>query len=85
MVDKVRIKKYQQPKVKQWSQALEIPESRFVEDAITFYIRYLEGKQQIDINPITVNPTLVPVMEESQEQLGEDIENLDEFTGGIEL
>ena len=68
MVDKVRIKKYQQPKVKQWSQALEIPESRFVEDAITFYIRHLEGKQQIDINPITVNPT-----PETQEQLGEDI------------
>ena len=85
MVDKVRIKKYQQPKVKQWSKALEIPESRFVEDAISFYIRYLEGKQQIDINPITVNPTPVPVMEESQEQLGEDIENLEEFTGGIEL
>ncbi len=81
MVDKVRIKKYQQPKVKQWSQALEIPESRFVEDAVTFYIRYLEGKQQIDITSITP----VPVMEESQEQLGEDIEDLEEFTGGIEL
>lgn len=80
MVDKVRIKKFQQPKVKQWSKALEIPESRFVEDAVTFYIRYLEGKQQIDINPITVNPT-----PETQEQLGEDIENLDDFTGGIEL
>ena len=85
MVDKVRIKKYQQPKVKQWSQALEIPECLFVEDSITFYIRFLEGKHLIEINPITVNPTLVPVMEESQEQLGEDIENLDEFTGGIEL
>lgn len=80
MVDKVRIKKYQQPKVKQWSQALEIPESRFVEDAVTFYIRYLEGKQQIDITSITVNPA-----PETQEQLGEDIENLDDFTGGIEL
>ncbi|MGB6301967.1 MAG: hypothetical protein WBF90_38155 [Rivularia sp. (in: cyanobacteria)] len=80
MVDKVRIKKYQQPKVKQWSQALEIPESRFVEDAVTFYIRYLEGKQQETINPITVNPT-----PEAQEQLGEDIENLEEFTGSIEL
>lgn len=85
MVDKVRIKKYQQPKVKKWSEALEIPESRFVEDAITFYIRYLEGKQQENINPITVNPTPVPVIEESQEQLGEEIDNLEEFTGSIEL
>lgn len=85
MVDKVRIKKYQQPKVKQWSQALEITESRFVEDAITFYIRYIEGKQQIDITPITVTPAPVAVMEESQEQLGEDIDNLEDFTGSIEL
>ena len=85
MVDKVRIKKFQQPKVKQWSKALEIPESRFVEDAITFYTRYLEGKQRIDINPITVNSTPVAVMEEAQEQLSEEIENLEDFTGSIEL
>ena len=44
MADKVRIKKYQQPKVKQWSNALEVPETRFVEDAVNFYLQHLEGK-----------------------------------------
>ena len=40
MVDKVRIKKYQQTEVKQWSNALEGPETRFVEDAVNFYLKH---------------------------------------------
>lgn len=83
-VDKVRIKKYQQSKVEQWSQALDIPVTKFIEDAINFYTRYLDGKQ-----PVT---TLEPVNQVSQsEQKSQqvvtvvDVEEPEDFDGGIEL
>lgn len=83
MVDKVRIKKYQQPKVKQWSDALEVPETRFVEDAVNFYLKHLEGKLQLDLTPTPITqPTAPP---EIEPETDEDDDNLEDFTGGIEL
>lgn len=81
MADKIRIKKYQQPKVKQWAEILEIPEPKFLEDAINFYLRFLEGKPQNiqNLEAQIINP---------QSKMNNDaqtIEDLDNFTGGIEL
>ncbi|MEA5504418.1 hypothetical protein VB735_15100 [Halotia wernerae UHCC 0503] len=79
--DKIRIKKYQHHKVEQWCEALGIPDSRFVEDAINFYLQYLEGKQ----------PTAPPVMQslpsnQPQETVEpSDAEDPDEYQGGISL
>ena len=82
MVDKVRIKKRQQARVEQWSKSLEIPESRFVEDAIDFYLRHLDGKLQLidDSTPVT---SIKAVTETDIED--DDTDSLDNFTGGIEL
>jgi len=90
MVDKVRIKKNQQPKVNQWSAALDVTVSRFVEDALTFYIRYLEGKPQFN-SVMHVSNCTPDVNAEPQIETSLDIykENEDEddnnFTGDIEL
>lgn len=88
MIEKVRIKKHQQPKIEQWCKALEVSESRFVEDAITFYLRHLEGKQQI-INP---NIATVPTSLSGRDYLDYPdtapmiiTEDPDDFDGGIEL
>ena len=83
MVDKVRIKKYQQTKVKQWSNALEVPETRFVEDAVNFYLKHLEGKLQLDLTPTPVSHPTAPVKIEPE--IADDDDSLDDFTGGIEL
>ncbi len=83
MVDKVRIKKYQQTKVKQWSNALEVPETRFVEDAVNFYLKHLEGKLQLDLTPTVVSQPTTPVKIEPE--IADDDDSLDDFTGGIEL
>jgi hypothetical protein len=82
MVDKVRLKKAQQPRIEQWCKALEITESRFVEDAIAFYLRNLEGKSQ----GINIIPDFVPVqnIEILQDSI-EDIENPEDYDGGLEL
>jgi hypothetical protein len=85
MVDKVRIKKYQQPKVKQWSDALEVPESRFVEDAVNFYLRHLEGKLQQDIIPVTATEITPPTTVVNTDVADDEDDSLDDFTGGIEL
>ena len=85
--DKIRIKKYQKPKVQEWCEALNLSESRFVEDAIGFYVRFLEGKHPI-VPTISVpttaslngyqQPTEVkPVVIETDDP--------DEFDGGIDL
>jgi hypothetical protein len=84
VADKIRIKKSQKPKVEQWCEALEITESRFVEDAIAFYLRYLEGKYPVvPINPV-VNQESVPI---STQKIATPIESDDpeEFDGGLEL
>ncbi|MEM7716812.1 MAG: hypothetical protein AAF349_25205, partial [Cyanobacteria bacterium P01_A01_bin.68] len=70
------IKKYQQSKVAHWAKVLEIPESKFLEDAINFYLRHLALKEQVNCFP-----ALVPIQFEEVE----DIENSELFTGGIEL
>ncbi|MBW4596848.1 MAG: hypothetical protein KME46_29135 [Brasilonema angustatum HA4187-MV1] len=85
--DKIRIKKYQKLKVQQWCESLEITESRFVEDAIGFYLRYLEGKYPI-------LPTLAATAPASLNGYQEHVvikpapietDDPDEFDGGIEL
>lgn len=88
VADKVRIKKSQKPKVEQWCEALEITESRFVEDAIAFYLRYLEGKYPV----VPINPVVSPVM--SLESVPITVQTTpapietddpEEFDGGLEL
>lgn len=85
MVDKVRIKKAQLPRIEQWCKVLEITESRFVEDAIAFYLRNLEGKAQINtvIPPYELARTLpepqpIPVVEI-------DDDDPDNYDGGLDL
>ncbi len=85
MVDKVRIKKYQQPKVKQWSDALEVPETRFVEDAVNFYLKHLEGKLQLDLTPTVIAQPTASVKIKPEIDDGDADDSLDDFTGGIEL
>lgn len=82
MTDKIRIKKYQQSKVEEWSNALDIPVTRFVEDAIGFYLRYLEGKQPI---VTTVKPIPLIVENQSVEAITIEVDNPEDFDGGIEL
>ena len=88
VADKIRIKKSQKPKVEQWSTALEITQSRFVEDAIAFYLRYLEGKYPVvPINPVVssmVSQEIVPV---TVQTIPTPIETDDpeDYDGGLEL
>ena len=88
VADKIRIKKNQKPKVEQWCEALEITESRFVEDAIAFYLRYLEGKYPVvPINPVVspvISQEVVPVLPQPTSTLIET-DDPEEFDGGIEL
>ncbi|KAF3886413.1 MULTISPECIES: hypothetical protein [Nostocales] len=83
-IDKIRIKKYQQSKVEEWSQALDIPVTKFIEDAINFYTRYLDGKQ-----PVTIVEPVSQVSQNEQKLHPEvtviDVEEPDDFDGGIEL
>jgi hypothetical protein len=88
VADKIRIKKHQKPKVEQWCEALEITESRFVEDAIAFYLQYLEGKYPV----VPVNPVISPVISQENvpimlQKIPTTIETDDpeEFDGGLEL
>jgi hypothetical protein len=88
VADKIRIKKNQKPKVEQWCEALEITESRFVEDAITFYLRYLEGKYPV----VPVNPVISPVIYREVVPITPSIasrtietDDPEEFDGGLEL
>lgn len=82
MVDRVRIKKYLQPKVDSWAKALGIPESKFVEEAINSYIRLLEGTQTgfLGTDVSTKQST-----EQSVVGVDENIDDPEDFTGGIEL
>lgn len=87
VADKIRIKKYQKPKVQEWCEVLNLSESRFVEDAIGFYVRFLEGKHPVvpTISMTTTaslngyqQPTEVkPVVIETDDP--------EEFDGGIDL
>jgi hypothetical protein len=43
MIEKVRIAKDLQASVEEWSQALDTTPAKFVNEAIRFYIRYLQG------------------------------------------
>lgn len=86
VAEKIRIKKYQQPKVELWCQALEINESRFVEDAITFYVRYLEGKHPVTPTIPIVNQTgktYEPITQQATPVI--DSDDPDEFDGGLDL
>ncbi|MBP5971520.1 hypothetical protein HW132_01900 [Brasilonema sp. CT11] len=84
--DKIRIKKYQKPKVQQWCEALLVSESRFVEDAIGFYLRYLEGNYSVVPEISTTAPAS---LNGHQEQLIKpaliETDDPEEFDGGIEL
>ena len=86
VADKIRIKKSQKPKVEQWCGALEITESRFVEDAITFYLRFLEGKYPSVPIISTISPALpqqtISAIQPSPVPMSDDPE---EFDGGLEL
>ena len=88
VADKVRIKKSQKPKVEQWCGALEITESRFVEDAIALYLRYLEGKYPVvPINPVVspvISREVVPITPSTASTTIET-DDPEEFDGGIEL
>ncbi|MBW4504538.1 MAG: hypothetical protein KME57_34580 [Scytonema hyalinum WJT4-NPBG1] len=88
VADKVRIKKSQKPKVEQWCEALEITESRFVEDAIAFYLRFLEGKYPvvptIPIVSQAISQEVVPTIPQSTSALIET-DDPEEFDGGLEL
>ncbi|MFL9458077.1 hypothetical protein AB0756_39570 [Tolypothrix campylonemoides VB511288_2] len=89
-IDKIRIKKYQQPKIEQWSQALDIPVTKFIEDAINFYTRYLDGKQPVTtVEPVTTIEPVSQVSLSEQKPLIEttviDVDEPDDFDGGIEL
>jgi hypothetical protein len=88
VADKIRIKKHQKPKVEQWCEALEITESRFVEDAIGFYLRYLEGKYPVvPINPVispVISREVVPTILHTTSTLIET-DDPQEFDGGLEL
>uniref|UniRef100_A0A0C1RNF3 Uncharacterized protein n=1 Tax=Tolypothrix bouteillei VB521301 TaxID=1479485 RepID=A0A0C1RNF3_9CYAN len=84
-IDKIRIKKYQQSKVEQWSQALDIPATKFVEDAIGFYLRHLEGKQPIVATIETVSQVNQNSQKPHTEAIGTDVDEPDDFDGGIEL
>ncbi len=86
VADKIRIKKNQKPKVQQWCEALEITESRFVEDAIAFYLRYLEGKYPVvPVNPVVspvISQEIVPITPPAPPIESDDPE---EYDGGLEL
>jgi hypothetical protein len=88
VADKIRIKKHQKPKVEQWCEALEITESRFVEDAIAFYLRYLEGKYPV----VPINPVISPVISRESVPVAVQItpatietDDPEDYDGGLEL
>jgi hypothetical protein len=87
VADKIRIKKSQKPKVEQWCNALEITESRFVEDAIGFYLRYLEGKYPVvPVNPVissVISREVVPIT--VQAPVPVETDDPEEYDGGLEL
>ncbi|KAB8333578.1 hypothetical protein SD80_012725 [Scytonema tolypothrichoides VB-61278] len=85
--DKIRIKKYQKLKVQQWCEALLVSESRFVEDAIGFYLRYLEGKHPVTpILPLATTESLNGHQElSSVKPVAIETDSPEEFDGGIEL
>lgn len=85
--DKIRIKKYQKPKVQQWCEALELTESRFVEDAISFYLRFLEGKYPVvPTIPVTTTASLNGHQELSEVKPAViETDDPEEFDGGIDL
>ncbi|GAB1539516.1 hypothetical protein NUACC21_21830 [Scytonema sp. NUACC21] len=84
-IDKVRIKKYQQSKVEELSQALDIPVAKFIEDAIGFYLRYLDGKQPIMTTVESISQVNQNEIKQPQEAIVIDVDNPDDFDGGIEL
>ncbi|MBW4457409.1 MAG: hypothetical protein KME55_34780 [Nostoc indistinguendum CM1-VF10] len=81
--DKIRIKKYQHQRVDQWCEAFGIPDRRFVEDAINFYLQYLEDKQ---LTPLPVMQSLPLSSNPLQETVElSDTEDPEEYQGGISL
>ncbi|MBE9038119.1 hypothetical protein [aff. Roholtiella sp. LEGE 12411] len=83
VADKIRIKKYQHQRVDQWCEVLGIPDSRFVEDAINFYLQYLEGKQPTALPVMQYLPLSSNPFQETVEPI--DTEDPDEYQGGISL
>ncbi|MBW4636026.1 MAG: hypothetical protein KME30_30325 [Iphinoe sp. HA4291-MV1] len=86
-VEKVRIKKYQQPKVQEWCEALLLTESRFVEDAIAFYLRFLEGKYPVvPTIPVATTASLNGHLEQPEAKpVVIETDDPEEFDGGIDL
>lgn len=87
--EKVRIKKYHHERIDQWCEALGIPSQRLVEDAINFYLQFLDGKSQSQVIPQASQPQTQPQPQPQppQPQLPPivEIEDLEDFTGDIEL
>ncbi len=84
--DKIRIKKYQKLKVQEWCEALELTESRFVEDAIGFYLRFLEGKYPVvPITPVVTTANLNGHTAIGIKSVAIETDDPEEFDGGIDL
>ena len=75
--EKVRIRKNIRSKVELWSTTFEISISEFVHEAITHYIRFLDGK------PTGSNVVQLPIPEPSSEV--EQEENDSDYDGGFVL
>lgn len=84
MADKIRIRKSIRPKVELWSGSLEVSESEFVHEALTHYIRFLEGKptgSNVIGFPLSLqNANITDASEESEPGIIED-----ESDGGFAL
>ena len=84
MADKIRIRKSIRPKVELWSGSLEVSESEFVHEALTHYIRFLEGKPTgsnvINLPLQLQNADIVNTSEESESAIVKD-----ESDGGFAL
>ena len=87
VAEKIRIKKYLHPKVEQWCTALEINDSRFIEDAIVFYLRYLEGKYPaVPIIPTIQNSKANEfVAPQTATSPVIDSDDPDDYDGGLDL
>ena len=75
--EKVRIRKNIRSKVELWSSTFEISISEFVHEALTHYIRFLDGK------PTGSNVVQLPIPEPSGEV--EQEENDSDYDGGFVL
>ena len=75
--EKVRIRKSIRSKVELWSSTFDVSISEFVHEALTHYIRFLDGK------PTGSNVVQLPIPEPSSE--AEQEEGASDYDGGFVL